>query len=73
MDQSAGHIFDAVLSTTSPQVPIGVEIPLQVPIHSRGQRKATNVKFAILVQQRSLTVLLNDVGALAPIHGLIRD
>ena len=55
------HIFNVVFSASSPQVPLTIEIALQVAIHCGGQRITPNVEFPVFVEQRLLTVLLDNV------------
>ena len=64
MDESAGYVLDVVLAAAGAQVALGVVISLQIAIHSLGDSKAANVELAVLVEQRPLAVLLNDVAAL---------
>jgi len=68
VDKSVGHVLDVVVAARGSQVPIRVEVTLQVPIHSLGHSVASYVEFAALIQQGLLAVLLDDVAALLPIH-----
>ena len=49
------------LTTTSPQVALGVEVGLQVPIHTRQQQEHSNIIFTSMVQQRTGQVFLDHV------------
>lgn len=71
MDEAILHILNVVLAAGRAQVAIRVEVALQVIIHCRGQGVESNVEFAILVEQGSLAVLLDNVGALLAIHDVV--
>lgn len=74
MYESILDILDVVLATCSPQIAILIEVALQVPIDSRGKCEQPDVKLSLLVQQRTLAVLLNDVGSLlAGDHVVLND
>ena len=73
MDQSVCHILDVVLPARSPQVPVRVIVTLEVPINCLGHSIASNVKFASLVEQGLLAVLLDDVTTLLSIDMGVAD
>ena len=73
MNQPVLYILEVVLATTSPQVALLIEVALKIAVHCSGQCVATNIKFALLIQQWSLTVLLDDVGAFLAIYMRVAD
>lgn len=73
MNQPILYIFQIVLTTRSPQIPILVEVPLQVSIDRGGHRETPYVELTWLVQQRPFTVLLNNIASLAAIDMRVID
>lgn len=50
-----------------------VEEALQVAVDSGGQRVQSDIKFAALVEQRLLAVLLDDIGALLAVDLVVAN
>ena len=63
MNHSIRRVFQIILAAASPQIPVRVPVRLQVAVDSRAERVTPYVKLPILVQQRLLDVLLNDIAA----------
>ena len=63
MYHTIGCVFQVVLAATRPKVPVCVPVRLQVSVLGRAERVAPNVELPILVQERLLDVLLNDIAA----------
>jgi hypothetical protein len=68
MYQSILHIFQVILTTTRPEVAILIKIALQISVYTCGHRVAPNVEFSLLVEQGTLTVLLDDVAAFFAVY-----
>lgn len=74
MNQAILDVLDVILSAGGPQVPVLIEVPLQVAIHSRCQCEQSDVKLALFVQQGLLAILLDDVRTfLAVDHVVLKD
>jgi len=55
------NVLSSVLSAARPQIPVLIEITLQIAVYSLSDRVASDVEFSVFVQQWSFAVLLNDV------------
>lgn len=73
VDVSIGHVLKSELTRARPQVAIGVPIALQVASDRTHHREAPDVELAILVEQRFLDVLLDDVGASVAVYVGVLD
>lgn len=73
MNQTILHISQVVLSWGGAHVALRVEVRLHVAIYASSQSKKSDVELSPLVQEWSLTILLDDVGALLPIDHWIWD
>ena len=61
MDHAVCRVFQVVFTATGPQIPVSVPVGLQVSVNGGAEGVATDVKLAILVQERLLDVFLNNV------------
>ena len=73
MYQSILDVLDVIFSTGRTQVPILIEVSLDVAIHCCRQREKSDVKFTIFVEQGLLTVLLDDVAAFLAVDHVVLD
>jgi hypothetical protein len=71
VNQSILYIFNVVYSTRGTQITILIEVPLEVAVDSSGHREKSEVELASLIQERFLTVFLDNVGAFLPINHII--
>ena len=63
MNHAVCRVFHVVLSAAGAQIAVLIPVALQVAIDGRGQGIATNVELAVLVEQGTLDVLLNNEAA----------
>ena len=61
MNHPVLNVLSSVLSAARPQIPVLIEITLQIAVNSLSDRVASDVEFSVFVQQWSFAVLLNDV------------
>ena len=73
MYQSILDILDVVFAACRTQVPILIEVSLDVAIHCCCQSEKSDIKFAIFVKQGLLTVFLNDIAAFLAVDHVILD
>ena len=58
MDELVGDVVEGILSATRPDVTVLVTVALQAPIDTRQQAEASEVKLALVHQQRIVNILL---------------
>ena len=68
MDHTICRILQVVFAAASSQISVSVPVSLKIAVHSCSQKVATDVELPILVKQRLLNVLLDDVAAAVAIH-----
>ena len=68
MDVSVGDVLQGELSATRAEVAVAVPIPLQISVYGAHHGEGTDIELPILVQQRLLDILLNDVRTLVPVN-----
>ena len=68
MYETVLHIFYVVLTTTCAKIAFLVVVTLQISIHCSRKGVAADIKLPHLVQQRLLTIFLDNIGALLPVH-----
>ena len=74
MNQSILHVLHIVFSACCAQVAVIVEIALDISIYAGGHREKANIKLSALVQERPLTILLDDKRPfLAVYHIVLND
>lgn len=71
MNKSILYILNVVLAAARAKIPLRVKIALHVAVHAGDERKETNIKLALLVEERPLTILLDDVAALLAVDVIV--
>jgi N-glycosylase/DNA lyase len=72
VDKSVRHVFYVVVAAGGSQVALSVVVALQVSINSLSDGEQTNIEFAVFIQKRFLTVLLNNVTAFLSVNVRVR-
>jgi hypothetical protein len=68
VNEPISYVLQIEVFAACAQVAIAVPVPLQVTVNRRHQRVAADVKLAVLVEQRPLDILLNNIRSLLPIE-----
>ena len=68
MNEPIRHVFQVEVLAARAQVALIVPVALQVTVNGGHQRVAADVELAVLVQQRSLDILLNNIRSLLAIE-----